>query len=223
MFSPNYAATAWRLEFFVISRYLWGDDILVAPVTRDGARDWSVYLPAGGWYDFWTQERYEGPGGVQVAAPLDRMPLFVREGAIVPMGPVMQYSDEIPLEDITLLIYPGPHATQFALYEDDGRTNGYKQGEHVVTEVCVERSGAEFAVTIRPPVGHASLVPAGRTYTAKIRAGHPDAVTFDGYGALPQVAGHAAAGAGWWHDGAHFLYVRFPSLAGTVRVPLNSA
>lgn len=204
-------------------QYLWGDDILVAPVTRDGARDWSVYLPAGGWYDFWTQERYEGPGGVQVAAPLDRMPLFVREGAIVPMGPVMQYSDEIPLEDITLLIYPGPRATQFALYEDDGRTNGYKQGEHVVTEVCVERSGAEFAVTIRPPVGHASVVPAGRTYKAKIRAGHPDAVTFDGYGALPQVAGHAAAGAGWWHDGAHFLYVRFPSLAGTVRVPLNSA
>jgi alpha-glucosidase (family GH31 glycosyl hydrolase) len=69
------------------SEFLWGEDILVAPVTREGARHWPVYLPRGAWYDFWTGVRYEGPGAVSVDAPIDRLPLFVRCGAILPLGP----------------------------------------------------------------------------------------------------------------------------------------
>jgi alpha-glucosidase (family GH31 glycosyl hydrolase) len=87
------------------SQFLWGDDVLVAPVTREGATSWPVYLPAGGWYDFWTGVRHEGPRGVAIDAPLDRLPLFVRAGAIVPMGPVIQHTGE-PQAEITLLMYP---------------------------------------------------------------------------------------------------------------------
>ncbi len=87
------------------SEFLWGDDLLVAPVTREGATAWPVYLPAGGWYDFWTGARHDGPGGVTLEAPLDRLPLLVRAGAIVPMGPVIQHTGE-PQAEITLLIYP---------------------------------------------------------------------------------------------------------------------
>ena len=106
-------------------QFLWGDDLLVAPVTREGATAWPVYLPAGGWYDFWTGARHEGPGGITVEAPLDRLPLFVRAGAIVPLGPVVQHTGERPLDEVTLLIYP-EGASRFELYEDDGRTNAYR-------------------------------------------------------------------------------------------------
>ncbi len=88
------------------AQFLWGDDLLVAPVTREGATTWAVYLPAGVWYDFWTGARHAGPGGITVEAPLERLPLFVRAGAIIPMGPVMQHSGERPLDELTLRDHP---------------------------------------------------------------------------------------------------------------------
>jgi alpha-D-xyloside xylohydrolase len=69
------------------TEYLWGDDLLVAPVTRAGATHWPVYLPAGTWHEFWTQSVHRGPCAVTVAAPLDTLPLFVRGGSIIPLGP----------------------------------------------------------------------------------------------------------------------------------------
>jgi alpha-glucosidase (family GH31 glycosyl hydrolase) len=86
--------------------FLWGDDLLVAPVTREGATAWPVYLPAGAWYDFWTGARHDGPRGITVAAPLDRLPLHVRAGAIIPLAPVVQHTGEWPVDELTLLIYP---------------------------------------------------------------------------------------------------------------------
>ena len=127
-------------------QFLWGDDLLVAPVTREGARAWPVYLPAGAWFDFWTGARHEGPGGITVEAPLDRLPLFVRAGAIVPLGPVLQHTAERPLDDVTLLIHPDG-ASRFELYEDDGRTNAYRRGHYALTTFeCATGPGA---VTVR--------------------------------------------------------------------------
>jgi alpha-glucosidase (family GH31 glycosyl hydrolase) len=64
------------------SEYMWGPSLLVAPVTRGGATHWPVYLPRGTWYDYWTARRYEGGCWMEVDAPLERMPLFVRGGAV---------------------------------------------------------------------------------------------------------------------------------------------
>ena len=88
------------------TQYLWGDDLLVAPVTREGATAWPVYLPEGDWFDFWTGERHTGPGGVTLAAPLDRLPLLVRAGAILPLGPLVQHTGERATDELTLQVYP---------------------------------------------------------------------------------------------------------------------
>ena len=101
------------------SRYLWGDDLLVARVTRRGATRWTVYLPEGEWHDFWTHEWHSGPVGVTVAAPLARVPLFARGGAIIPLGPVVQYAGEQPLNELTRLTYASLSAS-FTVYEDGG-------------------------------------------------------------------------------------------------------
>ena len=76
--------------------------------------------------------RHEGPGGVTIAAPLERLPLLVRAGAILPLGPVVQHTDERPLDELTLQIYP-EGTSRFELYEDDGRSNAYRRGHHALT------------------------------------------------------------------------------------------
>ena len=108
--------------------YLFGDAFLVAPVTSYKARNRSVYFPSGTtWYDFDSGRAYKGGTRVTVDAPFERLPLFVRAGAIVPTGPVTQYVDERRDAPLTILIYPGADGS-FSLYEDDGRSTGYKTG-----------------------------------------------------------------------------------------------
>ncbi|RZJ13611.1 MAG: DUF5110 domain-containing protein [Rubrivivax sp.] len=114
----------------VNDQYLFGESMLVAPVTTYRAATRSVYFPAGAnWHNAWTGEII--PGGVarQVAAPLDQIPLFVRAGAIVPMGPVMQYVDEKPDAPLTINVYRGANG-RYSLYEDDGVSNAYQQGRY---------------------------------------------------------------------------------------------
>jgi alpha-glucosidase (family GH31 glycosyl hydrolase) len=149
-------------------QYLWGDDVLVAPVTRDGARTWPVYLPAGVWYDFWTGERHEGGRGISADAPLARLPLFARAGAIIPFGPVMQHTSEGPLDEVTLRIYPHG-ASRFELYEDDGRSQAYRRGAYALTTIECAADGREATVRIHAPTGDASLVPANRRYALEVR------------------------------------------------------
>jgi alpha-glucosidase/alpha-D-xyloside xylohydrolase len=107
--------------------YLWGRDILVAPVTEKGATSRKLYLPRGEWYDFWTEEKVEG--GREMVRPVDlsTTPLYVRAGAIVPLGPIKQYTSENVAEPLTLQIYPGADGS-FLLYEDDGRSFDYRKG-----------------------------------------------------------------------------------------------
>ncbi|WP_369938916.1 TIM-barrel domain-containing protein [Xanthomonas medicagonis] len=109
--------------------YLFGPAFLVAPVTRFGATSRQVYLPAGtSWIDFNSGKRYEGGQSIEAAAPLERMPLFVRAGAIVPTTTVQQYVDEVPNAPLTVVVYTGADG-QFSLYEDDGKGYGYEKGE----------------------------------------------------------------------------------------------
>jgi alpha-glucosidase/alpha-D-xyloside xylohydrolase len=106
--------------------YLCGRDVLVAPVVVKGAAARRLYLPRGVWYDFWTQEKLEG--GREIVRPVDlaTMPLYVRAGAILPLGPVKQYTSERVEGPLTLRIYPGASG-EFTLYEDDGASFKYRQ------------------------------------------------------------------------------------------------
>jgi alpha-glucosidase (family GH31 glycosyl hydrolase) len=203
-------------------QFLWGDALLVAPVTREGARAWPVYLPAGAWYDFWTGERHAGPRGVTVDAPLDRLPLLVRAGAILPLGPVMQHTGERPLDELTLLIYPQA-TSRFELYEDDGRTQAYRRGHHALTPIECVAGPAGVAVRIGEPAGDRSVVPPGRGYLLQLRLDRPARVSVEGAGALPRLAGPGEDAAGWWEDGRGFTWVRLPHQpAATVTVTLGT-
>jgi alpha-glucosidase (family GH31 glycosyl hydrolase) len=198
--------------------FLWGDDLLVAPVTREGATAWPVFLPRGGWYDFWTGARHDGPGGITVTAPLDQLPLLVRAGAILPLGPVVQHTGERPLDEITLLIYPDG-ASRFELFEDDGRTTAYLQGHHALTAFECGAGPVSVTVRIGEPVGDRSVVPAGRRYLIQLRSDPPAAVVLEGHGALPRLPGSSPEDPGWWVDGPGFVGIRLPrQAAATVTV-----
>jgi alpha-glucosidase (family GH31 glycosyl hydrolase) len=108
--------------------YLWGRDILVAPVVERGATERRVYLPEGVWHDFWTEERQQGGREILREVDLETMPLFVRAGAVLPMGPVKQYVTESSDAPLTLTIYPGASG-RFSLYEDDGVSFAYQGGD----------------------------------------------------------------------------------------------
>jgi alpha-D-xyloside xylohydrolase len=111
-------------------QYLFGHALMVAPVTEYGARERQVYFPAGvDWYDFDTGKRYQGGTSATVPAPLNRIPVFVRAGAVITTGPVTQYVDEKPDAPITLQVYAGTSG-QASLYEDDGVSNAYERGEY---------------------------------------------------------------------------------------------
>jgi alpha-glucosidase/alpha-D-xyloside xylohydrolase len=108
--------------------YLWGRDMLVAPVVEKGATARSLYLPAGEWYDFWTEEKTTGGSEISRAVNLETMPLYVRAGTILPMGPVKQYTLEKVEGPLSLTVYPGADG-DFTLYQDDGTTFNFEKGE----------------------------------------------------------------------------------------------
>jgi alpha-glucosidase/alpha-D-xyloside xylohydrolase len=108
--------------------YLWGRDMLVAPVVEKGAASRKVYLPKGTWHDFWTNERQEGGKEITRAVDLETTPLYVRGGAIIPMDPIRQYTAEKTDAPTDLKVYPGADGS-FLLYDDDGATFNHRSGE----------------------------------------------------------------------------------------------
>ena len=108
--------------------YMWGDHFLVAPVLEKGATQRTAYLPAGLWWDFWSGARVEGGNDTVRDVDLETMPLFVKAGAVIPMGPIKQYAMQQVDESITLRIYPGADGLN-AWYEDDGSSFRYEDGE----------------------------------------------------------------------------------------------
>jgi alpha-glucosidase len=113
-------------------QFLLGSDLLVAPVLRQGAVARTVYLPQGNWFDFSTGRRYQGCQHIVAPAPLDMIPLFVRAGAILPLGAVQQYVGENEPGIINLHVWPGARG-ELHWYEDDGCSNSYAGGD------CSER------------------------------------------------------------------------------------
>jgi len=112
--------------------YLWGRDLLVAPVVQKGAKSRRVYLPEGIWFDWWTGEKLSGKRWIERPVDLATMPLYVRAGAIVPLDPVRQYTSQPVSGPTSLQIFPGADG-EFTLYDDDGQSLGYRNGSDAKT------------------------------------------------------------------------------------------
>jgi alpha-D-xyloside xylohydrolase len=114
-------------------QYMYGPAILVNPVTEPGATERHLYLPKAKWYDFWTgaATNLASAGGkfIDAPAPLDRMPLYIRAGSIIPFGPEEEYSNQKPADPIELRIYPGADGS-FTLYEDENDSYHYEKGAY---------------------------------------------------------------------------------------------
>jgi len=150
--------------------YLFGRAFLVAPVAKFHARTRSVYLPKGAdWYDFHTGSLIKGGVTVDAAAPLARMPLYVRAGSIVPVGPDIQYSSEKLAAPITLLVFTGADGS-FDYYEDDGVSYGYERGEFA--RIPLRYDTAKGTLTIGARTGTYPGMPGKRTFKVRwIKAG----------------------------------------------------
>lgn len=159
--------------------YLFGEQFLVAPVTDSlGVKE--VYLPPGEWIDYFTGQKYAGDKTIKEKYPLDRMPLFIKAGSIIPMQPDMAYSDEKPLETLVLDVYAGDKGS-FSLYEDDGNSMDYKTGKSAWTQLAFTKAGGRTEVNIGATKGAYTGQPASRSYEIRVHGvTKPGSVTVDG-------------------------------------------
>jgi alpha-glucosidase/alpha-D-xyloside xylohydrolase len=158
--------------------YLWGRDILVAPVFEKGTTRRRLYLPRGDWFDFWTEERVGGGREIERAVDLATMPLYVRAGAVVPIGPVRQYAEEPVTAPLTLVVFPGASGTS-TLYDDDGISFAHKNGEFM--RLLLQWSDTERRLTLRLAPDSRMLSASPRRFAVRLAGQSATrAVSFDG-------------------------------------------
>jgi alpha-glucosidase len=157
---PRFSASA--------DAFLFGTDLLVAPILREGVRQRDVELPQGVWYDYWTGNRVGGGTRIRTQAPLERSPLFARAGSIIPSQQVMQYSTQAPINPLTLTVYPltadGEATTMY--YEDDGLTFDYMKGIVLRRTHTQRRAGSTCMVAIGAAQG--SYIPPSRSIEVRV-------------------------------------------------------
>ncbi|HEX7770755.1 MAG TPA: TIM-barrel domain-containing protein, partial [Dokdonella sp.] len=152
----------------ITDQYMFGPAFLVSPVTTYQARTREVYLPAGVWYDFWTGATKTGGATIAADAPYDRLPVFVRAGSIVPVGPAQQYVGEHSLDALTLYVYAGANG-RFSLYDDDGLTNGDERGQF--SRIPIAWNDATRTLTIGARTGTFPGMPSSRTFNVVLVSG----------------------------------------------------
>jgi alpha-D-xyloside xylohydrolase len=149
----------------IADEYMFGPAFLVSPVYEYGARQRKVYLPAGAaWYELYTNRKFAGGKAVVVQAPLSRMPLFIREGSIVPVGPEIQYTGQQPAAPISVLVYTGRDGT-FSLYEDEATNYNYEKG--AFSTIAFSYNDAKGELTIGRRTGEFAGMPTSRTFNIR--------------------------------------------------------
>ncbi|MCB9680191.1 MAG: alpha-glucosidase [Alphaproteobacteria bacterium] len=189
-----------------------GPWLLVAPVVTEGATTREVYLPPGRWYEWASGAAWDGPVTVQRPVTLAALPTFVREGAIVPLGPVQPWVDAAAPEAFELALYPGPEPSRFTWYDDAG--DGDPGVDHAALAITLTPDDAGATVQIiretRDGVTGTRRPAPWLDLTVWRADGAVDGVTVDGV-AVPAASAWPPEGAGWWRDpGALALRVRLP-------------
>jgi alpha-D-xyloside xylohydrolase len=174
--------------FDIDDQFLFGPAFLVNPVTSAGVTSRSVYLPQGTWYDFWTGSTVPGGATATVDAPLSEIPLFVKAGSIVPMGPFIQYATE-SIDPLEIRVYRGQDGS-FSLYEDEGDTYAYETGAHSLIPFTWNEQAKTLTIGAR--TGSYDGMPANRTFNIVwVDASHGAGV--DVVGAPDEVVAYSGA------------------------------
>jgi alpha-glucosidase len=140
-------------------QYMLGDRLLVAPVVTAGEVQRKIVLPAGIWHDFWSGQAWQGPAEIEYPAALDCLPILVRGGRILPLGPLMQHiPDDHRFEQLELHLYP-PLPAECLLYDDDGVTTAYRDGDYTLVRVRAEGTGSRPEVRTVPVAGRMEWQP----------------------------------------------------------------
>jgi alpha-glucosidase len=194
------------------SEFLFGDDLLVAPVIKGGETARDVYLPRGVWYDFWTTRRYTGPSDMMVDAPLDHIPIFVRGGAIVPTQQVVEYTDQAPINPLTFEIYPDGSSSR-DYYEDDGLSFDYRRGVSLEQRLSASVNDHDISITVSARQG--TYHPPARSLVMKVHAQKekPQSVEIDGKTLAPLQSSAALDSTqdGWAYDGVNeVVWIKIP-------------
>lgn len=130
-----------------------GDRLMLAPVVEPGATSRRIVLPGGVWHDFWTGRSYHGGTTIEYAAPPERLPILVRGGTILPMGPVLaNIPDDHRFDQLELHLWP-PYPAECTLYDDDGRSRAYQRGEFSTTRITAQGDGAHTIIRIAAAEG----------------------------------------------------------------------
>jgi alpha-glucosidase/alpha-D-xyloside xylohydrolase len=164
-------------------QYLFGKYLLVAPVVEMGATSRRIYLPPGDWYDFWTNQPVQGGREIDRAVDLETLPLYVRAGAILPLGPVKQYAAESSMQPLTVSIYPGDDGS-FLLYEDDGASFHYRQGEWMGIQMAWHDARRRLTLhlapgsRVLPPLSRSIEINLGESIRSVVFEGKPIEMTF---------------------------------------------
>jgi alpha-glucosidase len=157
------------------TQFLIGQYIMIAPILEENAESREVYFPEGIWYDYWSTNKIEGKQIQTISAPLDRMPIFIRAGSIIPTGQTIQHSDE-EQGTLFLWIYPGFNS-KFTLYEDDGVS---EDGPFVLTHFKLDCNGKRTTLNIEERAGE--WIPPDRLLTIEIYGieNEPEHIKLDG-------------------------------------------
>ena len=146
--------------------FLFGSDLLVAPVLWEAAKTRGVYLPRGDWYDYWTGAHYTGGKGVDIPVTLASIPMFVRAGAFLFQQPVVQSTNDMAGQPLEVTLFPGSTSESW-LYEDDGSSFAYQKGVYMRRHFSARRDGDTFVITVDAPEG--TYRPAARDLVVKVQ------------------------------------------------------
>jgi len=173
----------------VSDQFMFGPAFMVCPVYKYEARNRNVYFPAGSnWFDFYTGKYITGGKEVTVDAPYERIPLFIREGAIVPVGPEMQYTTEKTADKIVLYVYKGKNGN-FTLYEDENENYNYENGKYA--NIAFTYNSAKNTLTIGERKGQFTGMLKNRTFViVTVSKDQPKAFTYDADGQNVSYDGH---------------------------------
>lgn len=128
-------------------QYMFGKNLLVAPILSATNNFRKVYLPKGKWMDWWSSKIYNGGQWITVDSPLWEIPLFVKEGGIIPMQETEQYVGEKQITQLSLKIFPSKNSS-YTLYEDDGKTINYQKGKYSLTKFDLTKENGTTKLSV---------------------------------------------------------------------------